>query len=105
MWLLISLGSRCTKHILTCLARGSVSAKNSMTRISSRVSNNVTVTLGISAVEYHERRAKLAKSLPRGGVAILPSADIKTRSGAVFYEFHQQPDFFYLTGESMCGGA
>ncbi|PNS14931.1 hypothetical protein CAC42_2160 [Sphaceloma murrayae] len=56
------------------------------------------LTPGISAVEYHERRARLAKALPRGGVAILPSADIKTRSGAVFYEFHQQPDFFYLTG-------
>ncbi|GAM89700.1 hypothetical protein ANO11243_077390 [Dothideomycetidae sp. 11243] len=58
----------------------------------------ISVTPGITAVEYHERRARLAKSLPRGGVAILPSADIKTRSGAVFYEFHQQPDFFYLTG-------
>ncbi|KAF4550051.1 Metallopeptidase-like protein 3 [Elsinoe fawcettii] len=56
------------------------------------------LTPGITAVEYHERRARLAKSLPRGGVAVLPSADIKTRSGAVFYEFHQQPDFFYLTG-------
>ncbi|KAF2227345.1 peptidase M24 [Elsinoe ampelina] len=56
------------------------------------------LTPGISAQEYHLRRAKLAKSLPKGGVAVLPSADIKTRSGAVFYEFHQQPDFFYLTG-------
>ncbi|KAF2149521.1 xaa-pro dipeptidase app [Myriangium duriaei CBS 260.36] len=53
---------------------------------------------GITAVEYHERRARLAKSLPRGGIAVLPSSEIKTRSGAVFYEFHQQPDFFYLTG-------
>jgi intermediate cleaving peptidase 55 len=56
------------------------------------------VTPGISAQEYHERRAKLAASLPENAIAILPSADLKYRSGAVFYEFHQESDFLYLTG-------
>ncbi|OBT54104.1 hypothetical protein VE04_05358 [Pseudogymnoascus sp. 24MN13] len=56
------------------------------------------LTPGISAQEYHERRAKLAASLPENAIAILPSADLKYRSGAVFYEFHQESDFLYLTG-------
>lgn len=56
------------------------------------------LTPGITAIEYAERRAKLAKALPTGSVAVLAASDIKTRSGAVFYKFHQDPDFFYLTG-------
>jgi intermediate cleaving peptidase 55 len=28
----------------------------------------------------------------------LASSDTKYRSGAVFYEFHQEPNFLYLTG-------
>ena len=57
-----------------------------------------TVTPGIAAFEYALRRAKLAAALPPGGVAVIPSASVKYRSGPVFYEFHQDPDFFYLTG-------
>ncbi|KAF7185243.1 Intermediate cleaving peptidase 55 [Pseudocercospora fuligena] len=56
------------------------------------------LTPGISALEYHHRRAALARKLPRNSVAILASANTKFRSGAVFYEFHQDPNFFYLTG-------
>ena len=56
------------------------------------------LTPGISAFEYAERRAKLAQAIPAGSVAILAASDIKTRSGAVFYKFHQDPSFFYLTG-------
>lgn len=57
------------------------------------------VTPGISALEYHQRRANLAKALPKNSIAVLASSDIKYRSGAVFYEFHQEPNFFYLTGK------
>jgi hypothetical protein len=57
-----------------------------------------TVTPGISALEYHQRRANLAKAIPKNTIAVLASSDIKYRSGAVFYEFHQEPNFFYLTG-------
>ncbi|KAK9460540.1 peptidase M24, structural domain-containing protein [Lipomyces oligophaga] len=56
------------------------------------------ITPGISALEYHERRAALAAKMPLGSIAILVGNEIKTRSGAVFYEFHQNPDFYYLTG-------
>ncbi|KAK2627911.1 hypothetical protein QTJ16_002557 [Diplocarpon rosae] len=56
------------------------------------------ITPGISAQEYADRRAKLAASLPPNGIAILASSHTKYRSGAVFYEFHQEPNFLYLTG-------
>ena len=56
------------------------------------------VTAGISAQEYSDRRAKLAAGLPPNGIAILASSDIKYRSGSVFYEFHQDSNFLYLTG-------
>lgn len=56
------------------------------------------MTPGITALEYHHRRARLAKSLPPNSIAVLAASDIKYRSGAVFFEFHQEPNFFYLTG-------
>ncbi|KAN0119990.1 Peptidase M24, structural domain containing protein [Hyaloscypha variabilis] len=56
------------------------------------------ITPGITAQEYSDRRSRLAASLPDNGIAILASSNTKYRSGAVFYEFHQEPNFFYLTG-------
>ena len=57
------------------------------------------LTPGISALEYHYRRAALASKLPKNGIAILAANEVKFRSGAVFYEFHQEPNFYYLTGK------
>ena len=56
------------------------------------------ITPNITALEYYERRAKLASALPPGSVAILAASDLKYASGSVFYKFHQDPDFLYLTG-------
>ncbi|KAI9669792.1 MAG: hypothetical protein M1829_005047 [Trizodia sp. TS-e1964] len=56
------------------------------------------LTPGISALEYNDRRANLAAQLPDRGIAILAASELKYKSGVVFYEFHQDPDFFYLTG-------
>lgn len=56
------------------------------------------LTPGITALEYFERRMRLAKAMPPDSVAILAASDVKTRSGAVFFKFHQEPSFFYLTG-------
>ncbi|EFX01520.1 metallopeptidase [Grosmannia clavigera kw1407] len=58
------------------------------------------LTPGISAQEYYERRCALAAGLPADSAAVLPAADIKFRSGAVFFPFRQESDFFYLTGFS-----
>ncbi|MCJ1369605.1 hypothetical protein MMC20_000817 [Loxospora ochrophaea] len=58
----------------------------------------VVVTPGITATEYSRRRSKLAAQLPNDALAVIAASDIKYRSGAVFYEFHQDSNFFYLTG-------
>lgn len=64
------------------------------------------LTPGITALEYHERRRSLARKLPRDSIAILAASEVKYRSGPVFYEFHQEPNFFFLTGfdepEAVC---
>ena len=59
------------------------------------------MTPGITAQEYYDRRVKLARALPDNSIAILAAADLKYRSGAVFYKFHQDPDFLYLTGNDI----
>ena len=56
------------------------------------------LTPGITAQEYADRRTKLASKLPNNAIAIVAASDIQFRSGSVFYEFHQDPDFLYLTG-------
>lgn len=58
------------------------------------------VTPGITALEYARRRSKLAASLPEGAIAILAAAEVKYRSRDVFYDFHQDSNFFYLTGRN-----
>lgn len=56
------------------------------------------VTPGITAQEYYDRRCALAAALPPDSAAVLRASDIKYRSGAVFFPFRQESDFFYLTG-------
>lgn len=56
------------------------------------------ITPGITAQEYADRRARFALSLPDGGVAVLPAAELKYRSGAVFFPFRQESNLLYLTG-------
>ena len=56
------------------------------------------LTPGITAVEYAQRRQKLSEALPAGAIAVLAGAEVKFRSGAVFYQFQQEASFYYLTG-------
>ncbi|KAI4146641.1 MAG: hypothetical protein LQ340_005857, partial [Diploschistes diacapsis] len=56
------------------------------------------LTPGISALEYANRRTRLARKLPPNSIALLAAAELKYKSGAVFYPFHQESNFFYLTG-------
>ncbi|KAJ1337770.1 intermediate cleaving peptidase 55 [Microdochium nivale] len=58
------------------------------------------LTPGISAQEYHERRAALCRNLPPNSAVLLPSAAVTYRSGAVFHPFRQESNFLYLTGFS-----
>ncbi|MDJ0814190.1 MAG: Xaa-Pro aminopeptidase [Woeseiaceae bacterium] len=48
--------------------------------------------------EFARRRRTLMQMVGQGGIAILPSAPIRTRSRDVEYRFRQDSDFYYLTG-------
>ncbi|ESX02263.1 hypothetical protein KL918_003811 [Ogataea parapolymorpha] len=64
------------------------------------------LTTGISAMEYFNRRYRLAEQMPAKSLAIIPGNTVKYASGAVFYNFQQNNDLFYLTGwlepDSVC---
>ena len=88
------------RPILTCLSPGKVTTRRKRYSKHKNTDRHCIVTPGISALEYAHRRTKLAQSLPAGSIAILAASDVKYRSGAVFYPFHQDSDFLYLTGSA-----
>jgi Xaa-Pro aminopeptidase len=48
---------------------------------------------------FHEgRRASIRKKLPQNSVAVFFANAVRNRSNDVDYNYHQDPDFFYLTG-------
>ena len=56
------------------------------------------VTPGITAQEYADRRAALAQSMTEGSIAILHAANLQYKSGAVFHQYRQESNFYWLTG-------
>ncbi len=49
--------------------------------------------------DFHlDRRSKLREKLPPNSVAVFFSNAVRNRANDVDYVFHQDPDFFYLTG-------
>ncbi|MDQ3393096.1 MAG: aminopeptidase P N-terminal domain-containing protein, partial [Bacteroidota bacterium] len=49
--------------------------------------------------EFHkQRRDALRKSMPANSVAVYFANPIKNRANDVDFHYHQDPDFFYLTG-------
>ncbi|KAJ6160752.1 Intermediate cleaving peptidase 55 [Penicillium chermesinum] len=56
------------------------------------------LTPGITALEYAQRRSRLANKLPEGAVAILAASEVKYRAPGIFHEYRQESNFFYLTG-------
>lgn len=47
---------------------------------------------------HKQRREELRKVLPANTVALFFAAPVRNRSNDVDYEYHQSPDFYYLTG-------
>lgn len=56
------------------------------------------ITPGISAQEYYARRQLILDSIPDKSLVIIPGNDVQFATNSVFYEFRQDPNFFYLTG-------
>ena len=52
----------------------------------------------MNSKEFARRRKTLMQMVGEGGIAILPSAPIRTRSRDVEYRYRQDSDFYYLTG-------
>lgn len=49
--------------------------------------------------EFHkERRDRVREKLPKNSVAVFFANPVRNRSNDVDYAYHQDPDFFYLTG-------
>jgi len=48
--------------------------------------------------EFEKRRRQLMRMVGRGGIVILPSAPVRTRSRDIEYRFRQDSDFYYMTG-------
>ncbi len=49
--------------------------------------------------EFHlDRRAKLREKLPANSVAVFFANPVRNRANDVEYVYHQDPDFYYLTG-------
>ncbi|TGD81765.1 aminopeptidase P family protein [Hymenobacter wooponensis] len=48
---------------------------------------------------FHKQRRELVRqALPAGSVAVLFAAPVRNRANDVDYVYHQNPDFYYLTG-------
>ncbi|KAL2832693.1 xaa-pro dipeptidase app [Aspergillus pseudoustus] len=56
------------------------------------------LTPGITALEYAQRRSRLANKLPKGSVAVLAAAEVTYRASGIFHEYRQESNFFYLSG-------
>lgn len=53
---------------------------------------------GLSKEFHKSRREALRNLMPEGSVAVFFSAPVRNRANDVDYEYHQDPDFYYLTG-------
>ena len=57
-----------------------------------------TVQNGLSPAFHRERRDEIRALMPNRSMALIFSSGEKVRSNDVFYPFHQDPNFYYLTG-------
>jgi Xaa-Pro aminopeptidase len=70
--------------------------------------NKINVTTNESYYEYDtdlldaaffaKNREKLRQEMPKNSVAVLFSNPVRNRSNDINYEYHQDPNFYYLTG-------
>ncbi|CCF60717.1 hypothetical protein KAFR_0L01090 [Kazachstania africana CBS 2517] len=56
------------------------------------------LTIGIQSIEYNDRRRKLVSKMDNNSCIVIQSNELQFASGAVFYPFQQDNDFYYLSG-------
>jgi len=65
----------------------------------SLVAQNSDLPSDFLTKEFHkDRREKLRAKLPVNSVAVFFAGPIRNRANDVDYVYHQDPDFFYLSG-------
>ncbi len=57
-----------------------------------------TIPTSLSKEFHKERRALLRSKMPKNSVAVIFANPIRNRANDVDYVFHQDPNFYYLTG-------
>lgn len=57
-----------------------------------------TVTPGFNFQDFESRRSNLMKSLPEDSVVISVGYSTRYMTNNIFYPFHQNTDFWYLSG-------
>lgn len=63
------------------------------------IAQNPNMPSDFLSKEWHkERRQKLREQLPPNSVAVFFANAVRNRSNDVDYVYHQDPDFYYLTG-------
>lgn len=66
---------------------------------STAVAQNPDLPSDFLSKDFHkERRQKLREKLPANSVAVFFASPVRNRANDVDYIYHQDPDFFYLTG-------
>lgn len=83
--------------LLGCKARSQEQQKNTEKPIQA-IEVGVFDTDLLPASFHKERREKLRELIPDSSAVIFFSAPIRNRSNDVDYEYHQDPNFYYLTG-------
>lgn len=67
--------------------------------VSGLTAQNADLPSDFLTSDFHKgRRAELRKNLPANSVAVFFANAIRNRANDVDYIYHQDPDFFYLTG-------
>lgn len=66
--------------------------------VCSSIAQNGTPTDYLSAQFHKERREALRKKMPKNSVAVFFGNAVRNRANDVDYVYHQDPDFYYLTG-------
>lgn len=76
-----------------------VSGQNSNT--DAAIKSNYRYDTDLLTKEFHAgRRAALRKELPPNALAVFFSNPVRNRSGDSDFEFHQDPNFYYLSGHT-----
>ena len=77
----------------------SLFAQDSQLIIPTQKGNNYEYDVDLLSPQFHaEKRQALRDSMPKNSVAVLFANPVRNRSNDVNYEYHQDPNFYYLTG-------